>query len=76
MKVPEILLFASNAELATVAGAAFLLLAGLARYGESRRMRRQRIDRIGWMPWTGLFLVSAVVGLTLLALGLPGLLKD
>jgi hypothetical protein len=75
MKLPELVLFASNAELASVAGVAFLVLAGFTRSADRRRVRRQRIDRVGWVPWTGLFLVFTVIGLTLLALGVPGLIK-
>ena len=76
MKLPELVLFASNAELATAGGVAFLALAMATRLADRRRVRRQRIDRVGWVPWTGLFLVFAVIGLTLLALGIPGLIRD
>lgn len=75
VKLTEELLFASTAEWAAIGGVLFLLLAAITRYGERRRMQRERIDRVGWVPWTGLFLVFSVLGLTLLALGLPGLLK-
>lgn len=75
MKLPEELLFASDAEVAALLGAAFLVLAGLTSLAERRRIRRARIDRVGWVPWTGLFLVCAVIGATLLALGALGLLK-
>ena len=53
----------------------FRLLAAITRYGERRRMRRERIESVGWVPWTGLFLVFSVIGVTLLALSVPGLLK-
>jgi hypothetical protein len=75
VKLPEALLFASNAQLACAAGTLFLFLAAATRVADRRRTQRQRIDRVGWMPWTGMFLVCAVIGLTLLGLGLPGLLK-
>ena len=75
MKLPEELLFASDAELAAIAGACFLLLAAIAGFAERQRVRRARIDRVGWVPWTGLFLVFAVIGLSLLGLGAIGWLK-
>jgi len=75
MKLLDPLLFASDAELSLVAGAAVLLLAALTRYAETRRLKRARIDRVGWMPWTGLFLVLSIAGITLVGLGVIGLLK-
>ena len=75
MKLPDELLFASDAEMAVIAGAGVLALAALMNLAERRRVRRQRIDRVGWVPWTGLFLVFAVVGLTLVGLGTMGLVR-
>ena len=68
------LTFASDAEIAALAGAGLLALALVARSAEIRRMKRARIDRVGWVPWTGLFLICAVVGVALLALSVKGLL--
>jgi hypothetical protein len=76
VKLSDALLFANNAQLAAAAGVLCLVLAGLARIAEGRRIKRARIDRVGWVPWTGVFLVLSVIGLTLLGLGVPGLLKD
>jgi hypothetical protein len=75
MNLPDALKFASDAELALAAGLALLVLAGLMSFAERRRVRRERIDRVGWVPWTGLFLVFAVVGLTLSGLGAMGLIR-
>ncbi len=75
MRLFDELLFASDAELAALAGAGFLLLAALTSLAERRRVRRERIDRVGWVPWTGLFLTFAVIGCGLLGLGVLGLLK-
>ena len=69
------LIFASDAAVAAIAGLAFLLVAGAMSLAERRRIRRERIDRVGWMPWTGLFLVFAVLGFTLVGLGAMGLLR-
>ena len=75
MTTPSFLLFASNAELAAIAGGSLLGLAVLASLAERRRVRRARIDRVGWVPWTGVFLVLFVAGATLLALGVVGLVR-
>ncbi len=75
VKLSQELLFASNAELAVLGGVLLLLLAAATRYGERRRLQRERIDRVGWVPWTGLFLIFSVLGVTLLGLAIPGLLK-
>lgn len=75
MKLLDELVFASDAEVAALAGAGFLVLAVLTGLAERRRVRRERIDRVGWVPWTGLFLACAVTGVSLLALGGLGLIK-
>ena len=69
------LIFASDAELLALCGAIFLLLAGVALGMERRRQKRTRIDRIGWVPWTGLFLTCMIVGGGLLAVAVPGMLR-
>ena len=38
---------------------------------DGRRFRRAAIDRVGWVPWTGLFLMCMIVAGGLIALGLP-----
>ncbi|MBU0669282.1 MAG: hypothetical protein KKH37_08380 [Alphaproteobacteria bacterium] len=74
MKLPETLLFASDAELLALAGAALLVLAGFASLMERRRSRRAALHRVGWMPWTGIFLTLAVIGGGLLSVAVPALL--
>ncbi|GAA4052748.1 hypothetical protein [Parerythrobacter jejuensis] len=69
------LIFASDAELLALWGVAFLLLAGFATLMERRRLKRARIDRIGWVPWFGIFFVSVMLGGGLLALAVPGMIK-
>ena len=39
----------------TASGVAALLLAGLAWWGDRRRMRRSQPDAVGFMPWTAVF---------------------
>ena len=72
----DFLIFASDAELMALWGAGFVACALLAIFAERRRMKRARIDRLGWMPWTGLFLLCAVIGGGLLALSVPQLLAS
>ena len=71
----DFMLFASDAEELVLVGAAFLMLALLALVGDRRRTRRHRtghhLDRVGWMPWTTLFMVSMIIGGGLLAFALP-----
>ena len=66
--------FASDAARVALAGGAFLVLAVFALAAERWRNARARIDRIGWVPWTGVFLFSAVIGGGLLVLAIPSLL--
>ncbi|MBX7488370.1 hypothetical protein K3177_07570 [Qipengyuania sp. GH25] len=75
MAEPDFLLFASDAELAAFWGGVFLLIALICMLMERRRSRRREINRVGWMPWTGLFLVFAVFGGGLLALSVPVILR-
>ena len=75
MAEPDFLLFASDAELAAFWGGTFLLIALICMVMERRRSKRREINRVGWMPWTGLFLVFAVFGGGLLALSVPVILR-
>ncbi len=68
---PTFLLFASDAELAAIAGALILALSAVALLMDRRRLKRARIEKVGWMPWTGLFLALTVIGGGLLAMSLP-----
>lgn len=70
-------LMSDAAQLAWI-GAGLWLLAGFAALMDRRRARGRdvaRLEQVGWVPWTGLFLLAAIVGAGLLALGLPGLMK-
>ena len=67
--------FASDADLLALWGAGFLLMAVVALLMERRRLKRARIDGVGWVPWTGVFLACAVVGGGLLAVAIPGIIR-
>ena len=72
MKEPDFLLFASDATLLGIAGAALLLIALAAMFGERRRLRRKAIDAVGWMPWTTVSVACFFVGTILLAMAGSG----
>ena len=72
---PAWLLFASDADLLAMWGAACLLVAIGALAMERRRHRRDRIlaaDQVGWVPWTMIFLTSAMIGFALIAAAIAG----
>ena len=68
---PDFLLFANDAELLAMLGGVLILLAVAAMRMDRRRIKRRDIDRVGWVPWTGLFVMLAVLGGGMLALALP-----
>ncbi|MCH2487987.1 MAG: hypothetical protein MK010_09635 [Erythrobacter sp.] len=68
---PDFLLFANDAQLLAMLGGVLIVLAVGALVMDRRRSRRRDIDRVGWVPWTGLFLMLAVLGGGMLALSLP-----
>lgn len=70
------LIFASDAKLITLIGVGFFALAGFALLMESRRAKRDQIERVGWIPWTGVFLGCAVIGGGMLSMSLPSLLGN
>jgi hypothetical protein len=70
-------LMSDAAKLAWIGGALWLF-AGFAALMERRRARGRdvaRLEQVGWVPWTGLFMLAAILGAGLLAMGLPVVLK-
>ncbi len=57
-----------------IAGAIAAALALLAWIGDRRRLRRTRLDQVGFMPWTGIFFWSLMIAVVLLGASLPRLL--
>ena len=72
MREPDFLLFASDATLIGVVGAALMLISFAAWLGERRRRRRPAIDEVGWMPWTTLSVLCLFGGTVLLAIAAAG----
>ncbi len=73
------LALSSDAERLAVAGAAFWLIAAICGLMEWRRGRTrsvERLERVGWMPWTGIFLMCATIGGGFLVLSLPVVLGN
>ena len=64
-------LLSSDAKLLAVCGFVFWLVAALALLMDKRRLKRREINRVGWVPWTGVFLGCAIIGGGILALALP-----
>lgn len=66
--------FASEAKLVALWGAGFVMVAVVALVMDKRRASKrsiERLEKVGFMPWTAIFLGSLVIGGGLLALSLP-----
>ena len=66
MHEPDFLLFASEATWLAVWGGVFLFGSVIAILAERLRLKRRRIDSVGWVPWTGVFFACAFIGAALL----------
>ncbi|WP_390585025.1 hypothetical protein [Erythrobacter sp. MTPC3] len=69
----------SDAAQLALAGGGFWVMAALCAVMERVRNRRRNVaqlERVGFMPWTGLFLACAVIGGGLLAMSLPVVLGN
>jgi hypothetical protein len=75
MAIIHALLFASDAALLALAGLVCLLLSALAWLGQVRRQRRNDLDAVGFVPWTGLSLLCFAIGALALLLAAIGLIK-
>lgn len=75
MEMPDFLRFASDATLLGLTGGAFIALALVALVAERLRDRRKRIDAVGCMPWTAIFLAAAMIGFGLLLIAVKGWLS-
>jgi len=77
IREPTFILFASDAVLMTLWGLGFVAMAVAALWVERRRNRQdplRRIGKIGWVPWTTVFMACLLIGGGLLAYSLPTVL--
>jgi len=64
----------SDAAQLAATGAALWVFAGFAAIMERRRAKGrslERLEQVGWVPWTGLFMLAAMLGGGCLAMSLP-----
>ncbi len=47
-------------------GALAVVLAAIAWMADRRRIRRSNLDRVGWVPWTGIFFLALLAAVILL----------
>ncbi|MGY6635812.1 MAG: hypothetical protein ACXIUO_01615 [Erythrobacter sp.] len=67
----------SEAGQLAVVGAGLWGLAGLCGVMDYRRGKKRdvaRLEQVGWVPWTALFMAFAVIGGGLLAMSLPAVI--
>ena len=69
---PAALLFASDATLVALWGVGLLLVAAVALWGDRRRAKRRHVDKVGWVPWTKIYVLAAFAGLVLIAAAIKG----
>ncbi len=75
--IAQFALLSEAAQLAVVGGL-FWLMAGVAALMERRRNKARdlaRLEKVGWVPWTGLFILAAIIGGGILAMSLPAMLR-
>jgi hypothetical protein len=53
-----------------VAGALAAAVAALAWIAERRRLHRADLDRVGWVPWTGVFFAALLGAVMLFAVAI------
>lgn len=68
----------SDAALLAWAGVGLWALAAVFTLMERRRARARnlsKLEKVGWVPWTTLFVLAAMSGAALLTAALPALIK-
>ena len=74
MKLLNQILLSSDAAILALVGAGFVLVAIFCALMERRRNARRSVDRlenVGFMPWTNLFVGCLIIGGGCLAMSLP-----
>jgi hypothetical protein len=69
---PDFLLFASDATLLGLVAGVLLLVAAVAAFAERRRVRRESIDAVGWVPWLPVFFLAFFPGVMLMLFAVKG----
>ncbi|HSJ77549.1 MAG TPA: hypothetical protein VK913_02335 [Erythrobacter sp.] len=67
----------SDAAQLAITGGLLWVFAAFAAVMERRRAKRRDVDRleqVGWVPWLGLFMLSAMIGGGMLAMSLPAVI--
>jgi hypothetical protein len=67
----------SEAGQVALVGAGLWVLAGICGVMDYRRGKKRdvaRLEQVGWVPWTALFMAFAVIGGGLLAMSLPAVI--
>ncbi len=75
--IAQFALLSDAAQLAVVGGL-FWVLAGVAALMERRRNKARdlaRLEKVGWVPWTALFMLAAIIGGGILAMSLPVVIR-
>ena len=70
---------ASDGARLTVLGAVcwvVAVFAGLMEWRRNKTRPLERLERVGWVPWTWIFLTAAFLGGGFLATGAPSLLAE
>ncbi len=79
MEFLQQLTFASDAAMLALSGVGCWVFAGFCLVMERLRNARrslERLERVGWVPWTNLFVGAAIIGGGLLATSLPVVLGN
>ena len=79
MDILTTLALSSDAAQLAVIGAVFWALAAFAALMEWRRKKTRdyaQLERVGWVPWTAIFIMCAMIGGGCLAMSLPVVLGN
>ena len=71
--------FSSDAAVLAMVGTGFMLFAAFCAMMERRRNRLrslERLEKVGWVPWTNLFVGCLIIGGGCLAMSLPALIAS
>lgn len=74
MDIVTQILLSSDAVILALVGAGFMLLAGGCSFMDRRRNKKrsvERLEKVGWVPWTSLFVGFMIIGGGCLAMSLP-----